>query len=103
MKILINTILLTAFTLISACGQTETSPIEVSLGEHIGFPAIYLEAVTDKVRIEGFEINRGNCNHSSPQIPADLIFGGRLEILAFGCNVKELSVNTNHGNFTYSF
>ena len=102
MKILINTILLAAFTLISACGQTETPPFEVSLGEAYGQPAIFLEAIVDKVKLEGFEINRGNCYNSGPR-SIDFVFGGKTMFSTFGCNVKELSVNTDHGSFTYSF
>jgi len=103
MNLLTRVSFLAAFSLIAACGKNATSPIEVSLGEKIGFPAVFLEAITDNVKIEDFQINRGNCNHSSQQLPADLVFGRRLEIMAFGCNVKEVSVKTDHGDFTYSF
>jgi|SRR5450830_1318050 hypothetical protein len=103
MKILINASLLAAFALLSACGRSETSPLEVSLGQSMGLPDVYLQAITDKVTIESLEINRGNCVGMGPQLPADLAFGGRFKISVYGCTVKEISVKTDHGDFTYSF
>ncbi|WP_443698763.1 hypothetical protein [Pseudomonas sp.] len=103
MKLLTNASLLAAFALISACGRSETSPIEVSLGQSMGLPDVYLQAITDKVTIKGLKINRGSCMGMGPSLPADLVFGERRTISVYGCTVKEVSVETDHGNFTYSF
>lgn len=95
---------LSSFLIVSACGQAETLPVEVSLTHQGSTPVLYVEGITDRVKIISYQVNRGNCQASSiHRMPIDIIFGGKLQIIAPMCNVKEISLNTDLGSFVYSF
>lgn len=89
----------------AACYADET-PFDVSIHVQQNVPIIQLEAVTDQVVLTGFNVNRGNCKTKLGGIdplPLSFKFGNGVKLFAHGCNVKEVVLITNQGNFTYSF
>ncbi|GEM_PF-1965478 len=91
--------------LISPSLASET-PFEVSLGMSQRIPTIILETVTDQVTVTSYNVNRGNCDPRINRMftmPATFKFGQSISIPAPACNVKEISIETNLGNYVYSF
>lgn len=84
--------------------QADTLPVEVSLTRQGNTPVIYVEAVTDRIKVISYQVNRGNCQASSiHRMPVDIVFGGRLQIIAPMCNVKEVTITTDKGKLAYTF
>lgn len=93
------------FFLTTGCGQKKP-PVEVSIEEIQGVPILHIQSITDSVNITELKINRGNCRGSLSafhSIPEELAFGAEMKIFAHNCNVKELSLDTDHGSFSFSF
>lgn len=104
MKSSIKLATLSASLILSLQAQADTLPLEVSLTRQGNTPVIYVEAVTDRVKVISYQVNRGNCQASSiHRMPIDIIFGGRLQIIAPMCNVKEVTLKTDQGDVAYSF
>ncbi len=104
MRPIFGPLLLTTLMSISACSKADKLPLEISVGEMQGVPTIVVTSVADKVKLLGYTINRGNCiGRSVYQMPVDILFGGELKIFANGgCNIREVTLTTDTGEFTYS-
>lgn len=105
MRSKLNIFALCIFFLATGCGQKKP-PVEVSIEEIQGVPILHIDSITDSVNIKAFQINRGNCTghlSGANSIPEELAFGAEMKIFANNCNVKELSLDTDHGTFSFSF
>ncbi|BEP85065.1 MULTISPECIES: hypothetical protein [unclassified Variovorax] len=81
-------------------------PFEASVQVIQGVSVVQLESVAGEVVLTGFEVNRGNCKSKLGGIdplPLTFKFGNAVKLFAYSCSVKEVSVTTNQGTFTYSF
>lgn len=91
-----------------ACGtsQAEDAPFDVNMHIEQGVGVVQLQAVTDQVVLTGFNINRGNCKTKLGGIyplPLTFKYGQGVKLFAYTCTVKEVILNTNQGNYTYTF
>lgn len=104
MRPIFGSLLLTSLMLTSACSKADKLPLEISVGDTQGVPTIFVTSVADKVKLQGYTINRGNCTGRSVyQMPVDILFGGELKIFANGgCNIREVTLTTDTGEITYS-
>jgi len=67
---------------------------------------IYIVAKIDRVTIKNVVINRGNCSivDYKNRLPAIMGYGQTWEIYtSSGCNVIEVSVDTDHGTWTANY
>lgn len=67
---------------------------------------IYIVAKIDRVTIKNVVINRGNCSivDYKNRLPAIMRYGQTWEIYtSSGCNVIEVSVDTDHGTWTANY
>ena len=88
----------------TACARE--TPFEVSVQVVQGVSVVQLESVANHVVLTAFEVNRGNCKTKLGGIdplPLTFKFGNGVKLFAYSCSVKEVSVATNQGTFTYSF
>lgn len=74
------------------------------------YTRVTVQARTDSIMIESVEINRGNCQFLSSQLPANLKFGEHVSLMvqksdtifAKGCQILEVAVKTDQGEFVYT-
>lgn len=82
------------------------APFDISMHVEQNVPIIQLEAVADQVVLTGFNVNRGNCKAKLGGVyplPLTFKYGQGVKLFAYSCNVKEVVLTTNQGNYTYSF
>lgn len=94
-----------ALAISTGCSADET-PFDVSLQVVQDVPVIQLEASTDRVALTGFNVNRGNCKAKLGGVyplPLTFKFGDGVKLFAYTCKVKEVSLTTDRGTFTYTF
>ena len=92
-------------TMTTAC-QAGDPPFEASLRVERDVSVIQLQAVANHAVLTDFKVNRGNCKTKLGGIdplPLTFKFGNGVKLFAYSCSVKEVSVVTNQGSFTYSF
>ena len=79
---------------------------------YTGQPDYYviLRSKADTIEIRSMSLNRGNCEHSDPQkvkvphsFPISLQFGQSLSSRAFCSKVIEATVDTNYGEYVFTF
>ncbi len=104
MKSFALTTLLSAPILLAGCNDETQPPFEVSLGHSGAGAEIYIESVSDSVTLQNYQVNRGNCTVSvRTPVPAKFNFGESTKLILFSCNVKEVTLDTDAGSFSYSF
>lgn len=89
-----------------ATSHASETPFEVSVQIVQGVSVVQLESVANHVVLTAFDVNRGNCKTKLGGIdplPLTFKFGNGVKLFAYSCSVKEVSVSTNRGTFTYSF
>lgn len=104
MKNLSLTTLLSATILLAGCNEEIPPPFQVSLGHNDAGAVIYIESISDSVTLQDYQVNRGNCTISvKTPVPAKFKFGESTRLILFSCNVKEITLNTDVGSFSYPF
>lgn len=94
--------------LLTACGLGEP-PVTVEKNSETTLfgetPYIRVTATEDKVKLTGLKINRGNCKWGASQKrpPVDMVFGTTLTFVALGCNIAEVDIETDQGDYTFTF
>ena len=91
------------FFMVFASAANADAPFKMTTQEYEEAPAaLYITSVVDDLVINKVIFNRGNCGYSpfSPKEPVKLGFGGR-QLFRSGrqCNLLEIQINTNYGNF----
>jgi hypothetical protein len=73
-------------------------------------PVVKVTSVTDKLIVNDIIVNRGNCgvsrkmNDGRDRYPFELKYGQHSFIgVDQGCNILEIIVKTNHGDWTRSY
>jgi hypothetical protein len=97
---------LTSALLTGAIAHADETPFDVNMHIEQGVGVVQLQAVTDQVVLTGFNINRGNCKYKLGGIyplPLTFKYGQGVKLFAYTCAVKEVVLNTNQGNYTYTF
>lgn len=95
-------------TLLTACDLDEP-PVSVEKNSEMTMvgetPFIRITAKVDKVKLTGLKINRGNCNWGASQKrpPVDMVFGNTLTYVALGCTITEVNLETDQGDYTFTF
>ncbi|SEL24156.1 hypothetical protein [Acinetobacter sp. DSM 11652] len=111
--------LLLIFVGISACHSDSSLPVSVRLDLmpnqfHIPnnpytpayFNSVIIQATTDQVTVENIVINRGQCPLSSWRKRMSTLKFGQSFQSVIDCNieqVREVTVKTNQGEFTFNF
>lgn len=89
-----------------AIAHADEAPFDVNMHIEQGVGVVQLQAVTDQVMLTGYNINRGNCKTKLGGIyplPLTFKYGQGVKLFAYTCKVKEVVLNTNQGNYTYTF
>ncbi|WP_157137708.1 hypothetical protein [Herbaspirillum lusitanum] len=99
--------ILALISAISACTASYAgeAPFDVTAHVEQGVGVVQLQAVTDQVVLTGYNINRGNCKTKLGGIyplPLTFKYGQGVKLFAYTCKVKEVILNTNQGNYTYT-
>lgn len=97
------------FALAGLSGCSGQVPIEVelrpnTLNDVMGVnltPNIVVTSKVDQIQVNSVEINRGNCKPSGDAM--QLKFGQSMRFITYSCDIKEVEVNTDKGNFTFTF
>ena len=92
------------FGLLSLTGCSQNAPVEVKITENPLFSHSMIanvSSITDHVTVQSIKINRGNCHVSGSA--STLKFGEVAEFYFGNCDVKEIEVETDSGNFTFTF
>lgn len=97
-----------AFLLLSGCSQKPPISVIRDTGQMgpVEVPILKISATVDKVTVNSLTINRGNCTWGAGhgnKPPIDVAFGNTITIVALGCNITEVSVNTSQGDYTFNF
>lgn len=106
MKQALRLLALTSALLTYAIAHADEAPFDVNMHVEQGVGVIQLQAVTDQVVLTGYNINRGNCKTKLGgiyPIPLTFKYGQGVKLFAYTCKVKEVVLNTNQGNYTYTF
>lgn len=102
-KLIISALCLTGLT---ACSE---SNISISIYEKhepilgIRYEEIWIKALEDEVTINGVVGNRGGCRMQNKSYPHKLAFGEVFILGAYECDVLELEVTTNTGDWTETY
>lgn len=105
-KKLLSLLALAAGLTLTTTACSGKNPFEATSYIQSGVPVIQLQSIADRVVLEGYKVNRGNCQAKLGGIyplPLDFKFGDGVKLFAYSCKVKEVELKTNHGTFTYSF
>lgn len=89
----------------------QSSPMKVQQGsEYVSgwnrvVKYVYIQSTENNLVITRVVLNRGNCQTmlSGYSVPVSLKYGDTLKAIVDHCNVLEVDVQTNKGNFTYKF
>lgn len=106
MKHALRLLALTSTMIAATTTYAAAAPFEVSTHVEQNVPIVQLQAVTDQIVLTGFNVNRGNCKAKlggAYPLPLTFKFGQGVKLFAYSCNVKEVVLITNQGNFTYTF
>lgn len=106
MKQTLRLLALTSALFACAIAHADEAPFDVSMHIEQGVGVVQLQAVTDQVVLTGYNINRGNCKTKLGGIyplPLTFKYGQGVKLFAYTCKVKEVVLNTNQGNYTYTF
>lgn len=106
MKHALRLLALTSALLSVATAHADEVPFDANMHVEQGVGVVQLLAVTDRVVLTGFNINRGNCKTKLGGIyplPLTFKYGQGVKLFAYTCAVKEVVLNTNLGNYTYTF
>lgn len=106
MKQTLRMLAVTGSLLICAIANADEAPFEANMHVEQGVGVVQLQAVTDQVVLTGYNINRGNCKTKLGGIyplPLTFKYGQGVKLFAYTCKVKEVILNTNQGNYTYTF
>lgn len=86
-----------------------TPPVSVSSGPAVimgmRFTKVYITARTNSVVIKKIRVNRGNCRDAesgNPWRPVRLSFGNTLDRIYASCNILEIGVETDQGEWTFN-
>jgi hypothetical protein len=89
------------------CGSSNNLPEEFITHT---YTRVIVQAKADSVTVESVGINRGNCRFIGSMLPQQLNFGEHITlvvqkndtIFAKGCNVIEVSVETDQGEIVFT-
>lgn len=103
------TIAVSLLVALTACGSRQAPvSIEKSMTPSPWGAAIPLVTITSKVnnvKLTDLKINRGNCiwGASQKRLPVDMVFGQTLSYVALGCQIEEVEIKTDQGDYTFTF
>ncbi|WP_386689183.1 hypothetical protein [Lonepinella sp. MS14437] len=104
LKLILATVVLALSTSAYADSAVSVNTYYLTSGS-ISVPMISVEAEVNRVKIESVEVNRGNCEtRVAPSTrKTDLVYGeeARFNVFPASCNIKEIVVNTDLGNFGF--
>lgn len=106
MKYALRLLALASAMIASPASYAGDTPFDVKMHTDRGVLVIQLEAVTDHVVLKDFKVNRGNCKSKLGGVyplPLTFKFGQGVKIFEYSCNVKEVMLTTDQGDYTYSF
>lgn len=106
MKQAIRSLALTSALFACAIAHADEAPFDVNMHVEQGVGVVQLQAVADQIVLTGYNINRGNCKTKLGGIyplPLTFKYGQGVKLFAYTCKVKEVVLNTNQGNYTYTF
>lgn len=98
-----------ALSLCSAGALAEQAPVKVSTGPSsaYGNVNVYITAITDTVVVKKVRVNRGHCSEaeviSNGRLPIRLNYGSTMHRVLLRCNVMEVSIDTDQGDWTFNF
>lgn len=104
-----STIAASLLAALTACGASN-SPLTIEKkmspspwGTDV--PVLTITSKVDQLKLTGLIINRGNCTWGASQKtpPADMVFGRPLTFVAMGCQIEEVQLKTDQGDFTFTF
>lgn len=120
-KIKVGLLSLTALVFavcLTAC-KGDQEPVEVIVYTNEYGQRLEITALEDNITITNVEINRGNCGagrvyrmkYSGMNITQEdinpkkyqLVFGQKLTVPVYGCAVKEVDIEANDDNYTFTF
>ena len=109
MNKIIATLSALVFGLLSLTGCSQNAPVEVKITENpinamTGFTHSLIVNVlskTDLVTVQSIKINRGNCHVSGSS--SQLKFGEVAKFYTGNCEIQEIEVDTDSGDFTFTF
>lgn len=86
--------------------MADNSPVSLRLGKEGNLSVIKVYSEVNRVTIRGLEVNRGNCSVTKGGISGTAdgvtVFGESQNYYAPGCNVREVVVYTDQGNWTFN-
>jgi len=110
-----TSITLAAILTLSACGDSEP-PIKIEayneahpILPYAKYAKIKVSSLIDSVSIEDIIVNRGNCkveggkNSTYKIIPKELKFGESVSVGVTNCNVLQVDVVTNKGDWSETY
>ena len=106
MKQTLRLLALTSALFTCAIARADEALFDVNMHIEQGVGVVQLQAVTDQVVLTGYNINRGNCKTKLGGIyplPLTFKYGQGVKLFAYTCKVKEVVLNTNQGNYIYTF
>jgi spore coat protein U-like protein len=97
-------------TLISGCSSEP--PVAVELKSRVThYPPmgdaltteIHISAQVDSIKVNSIVVNRGNCKVNGHGTSLNFGQHAKFEVNGYSCDVKEVEVDTEEGNFTFTF
>ncbi|MBN6070362.1 hypothetical protein HYE53_04500 [Aggregatibacter actinomycetemcomitans] len=99
-------LVLFGITFISTNVLASNSPVSLTLGQEGNLSVIKVHSEVNKVTIKDISVNRGNCSVTKGGLSGTdngvTVFGESQSYYAPRCNVKEVVVYTDQGNWTFT-
>jgi hypothetical protein len=64
---------------------------------------IHVSAQVDSIKVNSIVVNRGNCKANGQGKLLNFGEHAKFEVNGYSCDVKEIEVDTEEGNFTFTF